>query len=463
MEFVDRDREVEALRSRYESGDPELVVVYGRRRVGKSELVRHSLAGREDAVYYQARETSPKLQVRRFIETAAEVAPEISRVREEWEPVLDHLGEDRRIIVVDEFPYLVEADASVPSTFQRAWDLHLSETACTLVLVGSALSVMEEKVLAGSSPLYGRRTMSLDLAPLTLGEARPLLPSDWDAPSLVRAWSVFGGMPHYLRAIDRSRSLLENVQDVILSAQGLLHDEPEFLLRQELAKPATYMAILEALAAGATGQNEIAQAAGVDHANVGTYLQRLRRLRVVTREVPVTEDPARSKRGRYTIADPFLAFWFRFVHGRRSRIQLLDENAADHVVAPELNDHAASTYEDLCTQALPQLHPGDYTQIGRWWHREHEVDVVGLTAGPRLVLGECKFTSAPVDAALLDGLEDTADEVRWSPPDGSDPEPHYIIFSRSGFTSGLQEQADDRDDVNLHTVEDVVGALVDGA
>ena len=453
--FVDRDRELEQLTSCYESDDAEFVVVYGRRRLGKSELARQSIRDREDAVYYQAIESTAENQFEYFVDAATDAFPELRNVRRDWEALLDALGQRDAVVVVDEFPFLLEEDDSLLSRIQRVWDIELQETAMTLVLIGSSISVMEEKVLSGGSPLYGRRTATIDLGPLSVGTAREFFP-EYDPEATVEAWSIYGGTPYYLQTIDPDRTVAENVQRSILSEQGLLYSEPEFLLRTELRQPNTYFSILRALAYGRRTPNEIAGMAGIDSGSLSTYLQKLRRLRLVERHIPVTASPTSSKRGRYRISAPLFRFWFRFVYGQQDRLRLLEKDAFAETVAPELPDHVSPLFERLCQQTLPQLDDRQYHAVGQWWFREHELDVLGLT-DEGIVAGECKFTSTPVSEGVLVDLERTATEVQWSeePPHGTT---RYVLFSRSGYTDDLRSTAQRRDDVFLYGLEDVLAA-----
>jgi len=287
--FVNREDELEMLHSRFESDTAELLVVYGRRRLGKSALVREAIEDRDDAIYWQATEETPEVQLTNFIETARETFPLIEDIKRDWEALLRVLGRQNAVVVLDEFPYLIESDDALPSKIQRVWDMHLEETEITLVLVGSSISIMEEKVLSGGSPLYGRRTATIDLPSLELEDARQFYPED-DPDSVIQTWGVFGGTPYYLQALTPSASLTENVQSHVLSEHGVLHNEPEFLLRTEfgIREPQTYYTILRAIAMGKREANEIADFAGIDSNALGSYLSKLRRLRLVERDIPVT-------------------------------------------------------------------------------------------------------------------------------------------------------------------------------
>lgn len=452
-EFIDRDVELDQLRNCYESETADFVVIYGRHRLGKSELVRRSITNRDDAVYYQAVESTAPNQREQFVETATAQFPSLSTVRRDWEALLEALGEQDAVVVVDEFPFLIEEDESLPSRIQRVWDLELQETGMTLVLVGSSISVMEDKVLAGSAPLYGRRTATIDLKPLSVADAHQFFP-DYDPETAITAWSIYGGTPYYLQTIDSDQQLGPNIQQAILSERGLLYSEPEFLLRTELRQPNTYFSILRALAHGRRTPNEIAGMAGVESGSLSTYLQKLRRLRLVERHIPVTESPTASKRGRYRIAAPLFRFWFRFVYGNQDQLRILGEDAYEELVAPELADYVSPLFERLCQRALPGLIDRQFRDVGQWWFKEDELDILGLT-DDGLVAGECKFTSHPVSEGVLTDLERTTTEVRWS-AEPADGDPLYVLFSRSGYTDDLERVADTRDDVRLFDLEDLI-------
>ena len=454
-QFIDRELELDQLTDCYRSETADLVVIYGRRRLGKSELVRQSIEDRDNAIYYQAVESTAPNQLEQFVETATTQYPSLRDVRRDWEAMLAALGAENAVVVIDEFPFLIAEDESLPSRIQRVWDIELQETGMTLVLVGSSISVMEDTVLAGSAPLYGRRTATIDLTPLDVGDASQFFPS-YDPETAITAWAIYGGTPYYLQTIDSEKPLGTNVQQAILSERGLLYSEPEFLLRTELRQPNTYFSILRALAHGRRTPNEIAGMAGVESGSLSTYLQKLRRLRIVERHIPVTESPTASKRGRYRISAPLFRFWFRFVYGNQDRLRLLGDDAYDDVVEPDLATYVSPLFERLCQRKLPDLIDQRFRDIGQWWFKEHELDVLGLTTGG-LVAGECKFTSRPVSEGVLSDLERTASEVRWA-EEPAEGETLYVLFSRSGYTDDLKRAADARTDVLLFELSDLLAS-----
>lgn len=457
-EFVDRESGLETLHEAFGSERAELIVIYGRRRLGKSALVREATKDIDEAVYWQATEETPDVQLADFVETVSESHASVDDVRRDWEALLRFLGQRDAVVVLDEFPYLVQSDEAVPSKIQRVWDTDLEETAMTLVLVGSSISVMEEKVLGGGSPLYGRRTATIDLPPLSISHAKRFFPVD-DADEVMRWWGVFGGTPYYLQALDSTATFRANVQQTILSEHGLLHNEPEFLLRTEFGihEPQTYYTILRAIASGHRESNEIANFAGIDTNSLSSYLSKLRRLRLVGRDVPVTANPNATRKSRYRLNEPLFRFWFRYVYGQEGRLVQLGEDAYGELVEPTFSSYMGPVFEQICQDALPSLVPRTYLGVGYWWHDEYELDVLGLGSDGALVAGECKYTSRQMNAGDLADLERAAGAVDWIPDDGSDPERHYCCFARSGFSEGLESAAASRDDLSLFTPEDILG------
>lgn len=259
-------------------------------------------------------------------------------------------------------------------------------------------------------------------------------------------------------ALDSSRSLAANIQSQILSEHGVLHNEPEFLLRTEfgIREPQTYYTILRAIATGKRAANEIAGFAGVDSNALGSYLSKLRRLRLVERDIPVTADPNSTRKSRYRLKEPLFRFWFRYVYGQQGQLVQLSDDAYDQLVEPTFTDYMGTMFERVCQNVLPSLIPKTYQGVGYWWHKQHELDVVGLGSDGTLVAGECKYTSRKMTEGDLADLERAASAVQWTPPNESDRTEQYCCFCRSGFSDGLQQVAAERDDVSLFTPTDIV-------
>lgn len=458
--FVDRTEELSRLSTLYDHDEADLAIIFGRRRLGKTELVNHSLRNTDEAVIYQAKQKTKELQLQQFIDVAAATYPGITRLREDWETILEYLAERDAIVVLDEFPYLVEQDPSLPSVLQAMFDRELEDSAITIVLVGSSISMMEDAALLGNSPLYGRSSLKLDIRQLPFDAAMEFFSEKYSADQQILTWGVFGGVPYYLEEVSPTASLGENIQRTILSRHGSLHDEPDYVLRMELTEPTRYFSILEAIASGKTARNEIAGTTGIDYNQLSKYLQRLSRLRLVDQHVPVTERKERSKRSRYRIRDPFFRFWFNFVYGTGDRYDELGEDAYEVLIEPELPDFVSQPFEDLSNAALRTLYP-EYTitDTGQWWYGEHEIDVVGLTTGDTLLVGECKFQQSPLGYEALSNLQTHVEELQWTPNTGGERTVEYALFSRNGFEPSVQDAAEHRGDLRLFTVEDVVEAL----
>jgi AAA+ ATPase superfamily predicted ATPase len=466
--FVDRERELDRLRALYQTDKPSLAVVYGRRRMGKTTLVLESIKDREDAVYYQATRGSAEQQIDSFTSDAAAVYPGATRIREDWESLFDYLAEQDAIVIVDEFPYLVEQTEALPSILQRVWDHTASDTAATFVLTGSAIGMMYEYALEGSGPLYGRVAKDpngrLDVSPLPFGAALSFFPA-YDPAEQVMTYGIFGGTPEYLRAVRDDEPLEENVTRTLLRRDGSLHEEPENVLHREVDEVDRYFAVLKSMAQGNRTPNEIAQSAGISSGSVGYYLTRLRDLRVIEQHYPATVDPDRSRKGRYRTGDPLFRFWFRFVYGRTARYEVYGADAYTDLVEPELPDFVSETFERLCQQAVLYEYGDQYRFVeepSNWWDGNgREIDVVAPTDGDTLVVGEVKFRQQPVGYDVLSQLETEAPLVDWTPESGRDPEYRYALFSRSGFKRSVEEAAEERNDIRLFAVDDVVGTLTD--
>lgn len=460
MTFYDRGSELDALRIAFTSSEHAFYVVYGRRRVGKTELLKEFCTSRPH-IYFLAAQEAEDRQREKFVEQIANHFDDRVPRIDGWDDAFDYLGEklmnEKLAIIIDEFPYLIEENDSLPSYIQSFVDEQLQDTESMLVLCGSSVSTMESEVLGHESPLYGRRTGQIDLQPFSFTEAQSAI--EYELLDAIKSYAVTGGTPMYLTLFDYTRTLGENIQSKILSPTAILYNEPEFLLRTELRNPARYMSILEAVATGHTTPNEIAGTTGIDSGPLSKYLQTLRRLRLIEREVPVTASGKKSKRSRYHVADEFLRFWFRFVEPNRSTIEEAPSVVFDGTIEPALPDHVAGTFEDVCQEvvweAIRRGEFGSYSEVGRWWYGEDEIDIVGLAPNDdRILFGECKWTIDPVGHGLVKELRAKAENVRWGP---ETREERFALFSKSGFVDNLEEELDD--DWSLFSLPQIEGLV----
>ncbi len=445
--FINREQELTMLEQRHGSEQAELFVLYGRRRVGKTELLRAFCQGKRH-VFFVADLGSEALQLAAFSRAIGEqlLGPGIPLAFSTWDAAFEYLADAARtarlVVVLDEFGYLAQANPAFPSILQRLWDTRLKDTRIFLVLCGSYVSLMEREVLAYRAPLYGRRTGQYLLSALDF-PVLPLFFPRYSSEELVSVYAVLGGTPAYLRQFDDRYSLLENIRDHILTPQTYLYDEPRFLLLQEVREPRSYFAVLEAMARGNTRPNEIAQAAGLGGgAAAMPYIKTLMELRLVDRQVPATERHShKSRKGLHRISDPFFRFWFRFVYPHRSA---LEEGRTAQVltqqVAPQLDAFTAAAFEDLCRQHIWKLElPFLPQRVGAWWSPQGEIDVVAISDEARAVLGgECKWSTKPIGTNIL---EDLRHKVQLLQREGAWDRVYYILYSRAGFTTALQEAA----------------------
>jgi len=451
--FINRQAELAQLNQLYNSNRAELFVLYGRRRVGKTELLREFCADKSH-LFFVATLSNDSEQLATFSQQIygflhAEVPAGFTYPS--WEAAFQALAElpaqPRPVVVMDELTYLITGNKAIPSILQKVWDEKLKNTNLLLVLCGSYIGMMETDVLGYQAPLYGRRTASTLLRPLNLPASALFFPN-YSAESQFMAWAILGGMPYYLRTFSDHQDIHVNILHQILDAQaGLLYNEPRLLLLEELREPRNYFSILRAIAQGRTRLNEITQSSGVgEMTSVARYLDILQQMHLVTRRVPVTESqPEKSKKGIYQIDDHFLRFWFRYVHPNQSGLDLgLADAILGQRIQPDLDNFLAIAFEEASLAFVAYLAAAgklDFLpeRIGGWWGRDAEIDVLAISPieGAALV-GECKWSINPVG---IDVMADLKLKARILVRDYGLQKIQYILFSRSGYTPVLVEQA----------------------
>jgi len=391
--FIDRETEIRLLEERLKQRRAEFVVVYGRRRIGKTALLLE-LIKKHGGVYLLARETSEAENLKRFSEKLADYFnDEFLRKNslQSWDAFFEYLYQkslkDRLIIVIDEFPYLVKGNKVLPSILQEYWDLKLSQGKIFLVICGSSVSMME-KLLGYKSPLYGRRTAQMKLKPLNFFSAKEFFPR-YSLEEFVKAYGILGGTPAYLLEFDDEKSIEENLRDYF-RADSFLYGDALFILREELEEPRNYFAIMEAIARGKTTLNEIVNETGLERATVGKYLSVLIDLDLVRREIPVTAS-WKSRKGRYYVTDPYFAFWFRYVYPNLDLIETGQGEELIELVMKDFNNYLGWVFEEIAKQFLIELNKRkvllfSFTKIGKWWHKSEEIDLVALNERERKAL-----------------------------------------------------------------------------
>lgn len=458
-EFVGRERELAFLRQvveRRRPGPAQLVLLYGRRRVGKTSLLRHWAATSAlPTVYWTAEKEPAALQRRTLAATVLGVppaqAPAPATWAETWQLVAAVLGDRRRVLVIDELPYASESDPAFLSALQHAWDGLFQDREHILVLCGSHIRVMAE-LQAGQSPLFGRFTGQWHLEPLPFASLDAFLPG-WSDEDRLAAYAIVGGVPAYLRWLDPELGLQGNLRDTVLAPGSMFLAEPAFLLQDEVREPGAHLAILKAVGAGARTLEEIARATLLGKTHLSAYLARLQDLRLIERRLPVTlPPPARrtSRRGRYALTDPYFRFYFRFIAPLHDTVALAPEAVHDQL-GRELRAFVGQTaFEELAREwtlrrgragALP-LRP---EEAGAHWGPDAQADVVAPNWATReILIGECKWTADPVEAGVVRRLvEKTAPRVLAALPNGGrDWRATHALFARAGATAGARQLLD---------------------
>ena len=424
--FVDRESELQFLTDRYRSPVPECLILYGRRRVGKTTLLARFLQA-VPGFYFLASEEGTARNIQDFSHYAGEFLndPDFERSRyPDWETVIKALVRHRNfspppekkvVIIIDEFPYLIARDRATPSLFQRVWDTVLSQEPVMLILSGSSVSTMETEVLGYTSPLYGRRTGQWQLEPLSYPHLRRFLP--YDEEDLIMTWCVIGGIPAYLRLFRPDRTFWENVEEQILRKGAYLYSEAEILMQYEFREAGNYMAILRALAAGYTALAPLCQETGLDKGMVSKYLAVLSRMHLIDDEVPVTAH-AGYRRRHYRLTDPYLTFWFRFVYPRRAETEMGQSREVFASIRERIAPYCGQMFEQLSHDLICRgiLFGSSYSRLGRWWQKEAEIDLVGLNeVSGDVLFCECKWSAVNHRQArgILAALREKAGEVRW--------------------------------------------------
>ena len=460
--FIGREREVAALDRLYESNKFEFAVIYGRRRVGKTALINHFIDNKE-AIYFMGVESNEKQNLENFsksiIEYSSGIEAETSFLS--FQAALEYvfkLAEKKRfILAIDEYPYVARSSKSLASTLQLLIDKYKDTSKLMLILCGSSMSYMEDEVLAYKSPLYGRRTAQMKIFPFSFDEACRYLKNYSDEDKAL-AYGIVGGTPQYLLQMDDRLSIEDNIKNTYLNPISFLYEEPTNLLKQEVREPAIYMAIITAIAVGASRMSDISNKVGEDSNICANYLKSLINLGIVKKETPYGEKT--SRKSIYSIEDNMFRFWYRFVPNNNSVIM---RGAADIVyrrIEPQLSEYMGAVFEEICKQYLWNLllngnSPVDFSELGRWWgndpieKKQTEIDIMGEQDKKTALFGECKWTNEKVDLGVLETLIKRSNLFSYV-------NVHLYLFSKSGFTKGCIDKANELGNVSLVTYSDML-------
>lgn len=450
--FINRDQELAFLESEYAKDSSSLVIIYGRRRVGKTELALKFRA-RKPSVYYLSQRFNLEQQVEDFLEKASLqlgiYQPKISK----WDEALKFVAQQikgKPVIIIDEVPYLIEGSSATMSSFQSAWDLYLKDANVMLILLGSSIGMMENEVLGYKSPLYGRRTGQIRVEPLKFAQVTQFFPQK-SAEEMVQIYGCLGGVPAYLNKFDPNLSFIDNVFENILQRATFLYDEAAFLLKEELRAPTNYELILEAISKGKRRISEISDETGIPVQNLPKYLRVLINLGIVAKDWPVVLKKSRDiKTGSiYALADNFMNFWYTFVYPLRSILEI-NRDAVISRIDGAYDRYLGRIFEDIAKQHLIDLNtagklPFTFERIGRQWGsipgkqkgaNAYEIDLVALNDDSKdIMFVECKWQTLTADntGRIFDDLKEKSKYVRWN---NEERQEYFIVVAKKIIDKG---------------------------
>lgn len=452
QKFVNRAKELESLEKQYATDQSSLVIVYGRRRVGKTALITEFLKRHSNSLYFLATEESEMQNLNYFKVQVAEFTGNelLKSAAVDWltvfKTLIDYKTETKKVIVLDEFQYIGQSNSAFPSIMQKVWDTVLKDASVMLILCGSLVSLMRSQTLDYSSPLYGRRTGQIRLKQIPFSHYHEFFEGRTNN-DLLPFYAVTGGVPKYIETFCGYTDIYEAIEQNVLNSQSFLYEEPYFLLQKEVSEIGSYFSLIKAIAAGNRKLADIAANLGLKQTGLTKYLKVLTDLDLIEREVPVTETaPEKSKSGLYRLTDNFIAFWFKFVYPYRAYLEKGETKfVLSQIKKGFVQNYASFVFEDVCREKMWELSAADtwdfhFDKVGRYWGaKAGKIDIVALdSTGEDLVLGECKYTSSPKGLSVLHALQEKADAMLKLT---NAKRVQYVIFGTAGFTQGLTEKA----------------------
>ncbi len=435
MKFLDRIEEVRRLKAflSYEEGG--LACLYGRRRVGKSRLLTEILKGRTDVVYHEADREDAVLQRERLARDVATVLEGFADVvYTDWGRLLDRWQKDAprgSVLVLDEFPYLVEQTSSLPSIVQRIVD-KLRESGQKIIISESSQRMMQGLVLSPNEPLYGRAMEMLNIRPLDFRWLKVAFPK-LSPMACLEYYGVWGGVPRYWEIVERAGGLKEALRDQVFSSLGLLRTEPTYLLQDDLSDSVQATAVLSLIGQGCERPSEIASRLQVPQTALSRPLKRLMELGLVRKDTPFGADEKGNKKSLYKVADPFLAFWYRFVQPRYSNAHYLETASDAKRFKEDYRTYLGGVWEEFLRERLG---------ASRWWgagldHKPMEIDIVAESEDKKtLLVGEAKLSLADAESARE--LEELKKKALLLPFASNYANVECKLFVADSSTSGVE-------------------------
>lgn len=464
MKFIGRKEELEKLNDEYKRNN-SFVVIYGRRRVGKTTLIKEFIK-EKNAFYFLATEEAESQSMKRLANVISRVSnnPLLQKVDfTDWmvlfQMIADYKPGEKKVFVIDEFPYLVKTNPAFPSILQNAWDEILKDKNVMLILSGSLISMMQKHALSYDSPLYGRRTSQIRLSPLSFTEV--YASQKLSFTQAVEQYSITGGVPKYLEFFEDDKSLIEQLKENVLSKNGFLYEEPYFLLRSESMMSVNYFSIIKVIADGNHKLSKIANALQQESTSLTPYLFPLLDLGFIEKRTPITEkNPEKSRKNLYYIADNFIRYWFRYVYPFKGELELdntqivideMNKDFKEKFVAFTYEDICKAIFLDLCRNGLISFVP---SRIGSYWLNDSiedtEIDVMAVDhQNKKVFAGECKYHEKPIDATVYFELKEKVQRNTELQKAFPGYEFLYGLFSKSGFTKRMIDIAKENNNVLL--------------
>lgn len=444
MKFINRDLELKSLNDKWAKDEPQLIIIYGKRRVGKTELIKQFIKDKP-AIYFLADKRTALEQLREVGRIAGDIFNDAilkDRGFNDWLEVFKYIKSHKKgkfVIAVDEYPYLVEVDKAISSVFQKGWDEILKDSNIFLILSGSSIGMMESEALIYRAPLYGRRTGQILIKPLLFKESRLFFPNK-DFDECLSIYAITGGMPAYLLQWDPALSINENIKQKVFLNTEYLHNEVEFILKEEFREPKNYLSILRAISWGRRKFSEIVNETGLEKNILTKYLMTLERLQIIEKEVPVTEGkPAKSRKGLYAISDNFFRFWFQYVFPYKSDLEIERFDEVLKKTKESFKILESASYEKISKEMLWDFRDKIFVfeRVGKWWDREKEIDIVALNSDTKEILfGEVKWSEKQVGTNIYEELKGKSKYVDW---ENNSRKVYYLLCSKSGFTKDMLE------------------------
>jgi len=437
--FIDREKELEALEEEYKKERASFIVIYGRRRVGKTALIEEFIKNKK-YLYYLAADEKEQLQIKELKEEIARFLGDQTLFElkiEDWKVLFSYLEkvwpkDEKIIFVIDEFSYLIKHNESITSYLQRFWDSFLSKTKTKLILCGSIVSLMLKNVLEKGSPLYGRRTLDLFIEKFSIKEVKEFLNTSEE--NAVKFYAVLDGIPKYLQLVEEKD--FEKFLKKILDKRSFFYREGYYLMSEELKDISTFLNILRAIAEGNTNISEISNFTGIESKKIYPYLEILENLGFIKKQTPIFGE----RNSIYLIEDNFLDFWFRFVQKYRSYIEIDSTNKIIKNVFEEINSFIGKKFEKVCIDFVKKNF--DFDVVGKQWGRipkekeEYEIDIVAIKKKEkRILLVECKWKEKVNAKELCKELEEKSNYIEWNKRERKE---EFIIFAKS-FKEKIKE------------------------